>query len=168
MGPAILFCWANSSAQPLKVRPKGKLPWSTDRLTPPSSYPGQHFKQLVDKLMVKGVGAVGRALSEAFQILQQVRQPAEQGRRGGEGRWGVTATSSPQFQEAGQGSLCNQAIMLITDGAVEEYEPVLEKYNWPDRKVPPWAGGQGPGERLLLPCPRAPPREPQDDVPTSG
>ncbi|KAJ8791349.1 hypothetical protein J1605_004296 [Eschrichtius robustus] len=70
----------------------------------------EHFKQLVDKLMVKGVGAVGRALSEAFQILQQ-------------------------FQEAGQGSLCNQAIMLITDGAVEEYEPVLEKYNWPDRKV---------------------------------
>lgn len=25
--------------------------------------------------------------------------------------------------------------MLITDGAVEDYEPVFEKYNWPDRKV---------------------------------
>ncbi|XP_075050655.1 voltage-dependent calcium channel subunit alpha-2/delta-4-like [Mixophyes fleayi] len=25
--------------------------------------------------------------------------------------------------------------MLITDGAVEEYEPVFEKYNWPDKKV---------------------------------
>ncbi|OWK03584.1 hypothetical protein Celaphus_00013844, partial [Cervus elaphus hippelaphus] len=70
----------------------------------------EHFKQLVDELMVKGVGVVDRALREAFQILQQ-------------------------FQEAGQGSLCNQAIMLITDGAVEDYEPVLEKYNWPDRKV---------------------------------
>ncbi|TKC45811.1 hypothetical protein EI555_021314, partial [Monodon monoceros] len=95
----------------------------------------EHFKQLVDKLMVKGVGVVGRALSEAFQILQQVRQLAEQGRWGGEGRWGVTATSSTQFQEAGQGSLCNQAIMLITDGAVEDHRPVLEKYNWPHRKV---------------------------------
>uniref|UniRef100_A0A8C9E350 VWFA domain-containing protein n=1 Tax=Phocoena sinus TaxID=42100 RepID=A0A8C9E350_PHOSS len=70
----------------------------------------EHFKQLVDKLMVKGVGVVGQALSEAFQILQQ-------------------------FQEAGQGSLCNQAIMLITDGAVEDHRPVLEKYNWPHRKV---------------------------------
>ena len=32
----------------------------------------QHFKQLVDELMVKGVGVVDRALREAFQILQQV------------------------------------------------------------------------------------------------
>ncbi|XP_033723219.1 voltage-dependent calcium channel subunit alpha-2/delta-4 [Tursiops truncatus] len=70
----------------------------------------EHFKQLVDKLMVKGVGVVSQALSEAFQILQQ-------------------------FQEAGQGSLCNQAIMLITDGAVEDHRTVLEKYNWPHRKV---------------------------------
>lgn len=29
--------------------------------------------------------------------------------------------------------------MLITDGAVEDYEPVFEKYNWPDRKVTPTA-----------------------------
>ncbi|XP_011366186.1 voltage-dependent calcium channel subunit alpha-2/delta-4 [Pteropus vampyrus] len=70
----------------------------------------EHFKQLVDELMVKGVGVVDQALREAFQILNQ-------------------------FQEARQGSLCNQAIMLITDGAVEDYEPVFEKYNWPDRKV---------------------------------
>lgn len=25
--------------------------------------------------------------------------------------------------------------MLITDGAVEDYESVFETYNWPDRKV---------------------------------
>ena len=35
--------------------------------------------------------------------------------------------------------------MLITDGAVEDYEPVLEKYNRPDRKVPlgEWCRGMG-------------------------
>ena len=36
------------------------------------SYLQQHFKQLVDELMVKGVGVVDQALREAFQILQQV------------------------------------------------------------------------------------------------
>nr|XP_017513594.2 voltage-dependent calcium channel subunit alpha-2/delta-4 [Manis javanica] len=70
----------------------------------------EHFKQLVDELMVKGTGVVSRALTEAFGVLKQ-------------------------FQEAKQGSLCNQAIMLISDGAVDDYEPVFEKYNWPDRKV---------------------------------
>ncbi|XP_027713143.1 voltage-dependent calcium channel subunit alpha-2/delta-4 [Vombatus ursinus] len=70
----------------------------------------EHFKQLVEELMVKGVGIVNKALSEAFRILKQ-------------------------FREDGRGGLCNQAIMLITDGAVEDYETIFEKYNWPDRKV---------------------------------
>ncbi|XP_064418033.1 voltage-dependent calcium channel subunit alpha-2/delta-4 [Latimeria chalumnae] len=70
----------------------------------------EHFKQLVDELHAKGVGTVSNALIEAFTLLSQ-------------------------FKEDGQGSLCNQAIMLITDGAVEDYEPVFEQYNWPDRKV---------------------------------
>ncbi|XP_053574828.1 voltage-dependent calcium channel subunit alpha-2/delta-4 [Bombina bombina] len=70
----------------------------------------EHFKQLVDELQAKGVGTVNKALIEAFKILKE-------------------------FREAGQGGLCNQAIMLITDGAVEDYEPVFEKYNWPDKKV---------------------------------
>ncbi|XP_073477696.1 voltage-dependent calcium channel subunit alpha-2/delta-4 isoform X5 [Aquarana catesbeiana] len=70
----------------------------------------EHFKQLVDELQAKGVGTVNKALIEAFKILKE-------------------------FREAGQGGLCNQAIMLITDGAVEEYEPVFEKYNWPEKRV---------------------------------
>ncbi|OPJ80571.1 hypothetical protein AV530_010854 [Patagioenas fasciata monilis] len=70
----------------------------------------EHFKQLVDELQAKGVGTVNKALTEAFKILRE-------------------------FRDAGQGGLCNQAIMLITDGAVEDYEAVFEKYNWPDRKV---------------------------------
>lgn len=96
--------------------------------------------------MVKGVGVVSQALTEAFQILNQVPAAGEAWEGGGRGRpycsyglWPVvTATLLlPQFQESRQGSLCNQAIMLITDGAVEDYEPVFEKYNWPDRKVTP-------------------------------
>ncbi|XP_031671090.1 voltage-dependent calcium channel subunit alpha-2/delta-4-like [Oncorhynchus kisutch] len=35
----------------------------------------------------------------------------------------------------GQGSLCNQAIMLITDGAMEDYEEVFQEFNWPERRV---------------------------------
>uniref|UniRef100_A0A8C6UMM2 Calcium channel, voltage-dependent, alpha 2/delta subunit 4a n=1 Tax=Neogobius melanostomus TaxID=47308 RepID=A0A8C6UMM2_9GOBI len=35
----------------------------------------------------------------------------------------------------GQGSLCNQAIMLITDGAMEDFEDVFEEFNWPDKRV---------------------------------
>uniref|UniRef100_A0A8C6ZUW7 Calcium voltage-gated channel auxiliary subunit alpha2delta 4 n=1 Tax=Nothoprocta perdicaria TaxID=30464 RepID=A0A8C6ZUW7_NOTPE len=70
----------------------------------------EHFKQLVDELQAKGMGTVNKALTESFKILRE-------------------------FRDAGQGGLCNQAIMLITDGAVEDYEAVFEKYNWPDRKV---------------------------------
>lgn len=33
--------------------------------------------------------------------------------------------------------------MLVTDGAVENYEPVFEKYNWPDRKVTLLVVGEG-------------------------
>uniref|UniRef100_A0A668TIR7 VWFA domain-containing protein n=1 Tax=Oreochromis aureus TaxID=47969 RepID=A0A668TIR7_OREAU len=35
----------------------------------------------------------------------------------------------------GQGSMCNQAIMLITDGAMEDFESVFEEFNWPERRV---------------------------------
>uniref|UniRef100_A0A8C4TLR3 Calcium voltage-gated channel auxiliary subunit alpha2delta 4 n=1 Tax=Erpetoichthys calabaricus TaxID=27687 RepID=A0A8C4TLR3_ERPCA len=70
----------------------------------------EHFKLLVENLHAKGVGRVKNALKEAFRVLYE-------------------------FNQTGQGSLCNQAIMLITDGALEDYEEVFEEYNWPDRKV---------------------------------
>lgn len=43
--------------------------------------------------------------------------------------------SFSQFNETGRGSDCSQAIMLVTDGAVDTYDAIFAKYNWPDRKV---------------------------------
>ncbi|XP_073803266.1 voltage-dependent calcium channel subunit alpha-2/delta-4 isoform X2 [Danio rerio] len=70
----------------------------------------EHFKLLVQELQVKGEGKVKKAMKESFKILNEAA--AE-----------------------GRGSLCNQAIMLITDGAMEDFQQVFEEFNWPDRKV---------------------------------
>uniref|UniRef100_A0A8C7HT74 Calcium voltage-gated channel auxiliary subunit alpha2delta 4 n=1 Tax=Oncorhynchus kisutch TaxID=8019 RepID=A0A8C7HT74_ONCKI len=70
----------------------------------------EHFKVLVDDLHVKGEGKVAKAMKESFKILNEV-------------------------STKGQGSLCNQAIMLITDGAMEDFKDVFEEFNWPDRRV---------------------------------
>uniref|UniRef100_A0A8C1S698 Calcium voltage-gated channel auxiliary subunit alpha2delta 4 n=1 Tax=Cyprinus carpio TaxID=7962 RepID=A0A8C1S698_CYPCA len=67
----------------------------------------EHFKLLVEELQVKGEGKVKKAIKESFKILNEV--------------W--------------RGSLCNQAIMLITDGAMEDFQQVFEEFNWPERKV---------------------------------
>ncbi|MBN3304576.1 CA2D4 protein, partial [Amia calva] len=70
----------------------------------------EHFKLLVEELQAKGMGKVKKGMKEAFRILNQ-------------------------FNQTGQGSLCNQAIMLISDGAMEDFKTVFEDYNWPDRKI---------------------------------
>uniref|UniRef100_A0A8C2E1U5 Calcium voltage-gated channel auxiliary subunit alpha2delta 4 n=1 Tax=Cyprinus carpio TaxID=7962 RepID=A0A8C2E1U5_CYPCA len=67
----------------------------------------EHFKLLVEELQVKGEGKVKKAIKESFKILNEVCR----------------------------GSLCNQAIMLITDGAMEDFQQVFEEFNWPERKV---------------------------------
>ncbi|KAF3856312.1 hypothetical protein F7725_017035, partial [Dissostichus mawsoni] len=69
-----------------------------------------HFREHLKKLFAKGIGLLGVALAEAFTILNE-------------------------FNQTGHGSLCSQAIMLVTDGATEMYDDVFEKYNWPERKV---------------------------------
>ncbi|XP_058855877.1 voltage-dependent calcium channel subunit alpha-2/delta-3-like isoform X1 [Acipenser ruthenus] len=69
-----------------------------------------HFREHLDKLFAKGIGMLNIALTEAFTLLND-------------------------YNRTGQGSICSQAIMLITDGAVDTYDAVFAKYNWPDRKV---------------------------------
>uniref|UniRef100_A0A8B9ZMZ6 Calcium voltage-gated channel auxiliary subunit alpha2delta 3 n=1 Tax=Anas zonorhyncha TaxID=75864 RepID=A0A8B9ZMZ6_9AVES len=70
----------------------------------------EHFREHLDKLFAKGIGMLDIALNEAFNTLNE-------------------------FNHTGQGSICSQAIMLITDGAVDTYDTIFAKYNWPDRKV---------------------------------
>ncbi|KAK3512976.1 hypothetical protein QTP70_033865 [Hemibagrus guttatus] len=69
-----------------------------------------HFRAHLDRLFAKGLGLLGDALTEAFTVLNE-------------------------FNEAGRGSVCSRAIMLVTDGATQMYDDVFEKYNWPERKV---------------------------------
>uniref|UniRef100_A0A8C2X6Y6 Calcium voltage-gated channel auxiliary subunit alpha2delta 4 n=1 Tax=Cyclopterus lumpus TaxID=8103 RepID=A0A8C2X6Y6_CYCLU len=46
-----------------------------------------------------------------------------------------THTHTLSHTHTGRGSMCNQAIMLITDGAMEDFESVFEEFNWPERRV---------------------------------
>ncbi|XP_048113421.1 voltage-dependent calcium channel subunit alpha-2/delta-4 isoform X1 [Alosa alosa] len=70
----------------------------------------EHFKLLVNELHVKGEGKVKKAMKESFKVLNEA-------------------------SANGKGSLCNQAIMLITDGAMEDFQEVFEEFNWPEKKV---------------------------------
>uniref|UniRef100_A0A8C2X8R2 Calcium voltage-gated channel auxiliary subunit alpha2delta 3 n=1 Tax=Cyclopterus lumpus TaxID=8103 RepID=A0A8C2X8R2_CYCLU len=69
-----------------------------------------HFREHLNKLFAKGIGMLDIALTEAFNLLGD-------------------------FNETGRGSECSQAIMLVTDGAVDTYDAIFAKYNWPERKV---------------------------------
>ncbi|KAK8393339.1 hypothetical protein O3P69_013382 [Scylla paramamosain] len=44
-------------------------------------------------------------------------------------------TTNSQYNKSGQGSQCNQAIMLVTDGAPDNYEKIFSTYNWPHFQV---------------------------------
>uniref|UniRef100_A0A3B5LPB7 VWFA domain-containing protein n=1 Tax=Xiphophorus couchianus TaxID=32473 RepID=A0A3B5LPB7_9TELE len=70
----------------------------------------QCYFLLVEELHVKGEAQIKNAMKESFKILNEARMN-------------------------GQGSMCNQAIMLITDGAMENFESVFEEFNWPERRV---------------------------------
>lgn len=40
-----------------------------------------------------------------------------------------------QYNRTGQGCQCNQAIMIITDGAPSSYKDIFKVYNFPHRPV---------------------------------
>ena len=40
-----------------------------------------------------------------------------------------------QEEKVGEGSICNKAIMIITDGAPENYVDVYSRSNWPEKAV---------------------------------
>lgn len=103
----------------------------------PSFFLSQHFKLLVEELHVKGEAKIKNAMKESFKILNEVR-----GCLGWLCSWKVEVrfwlccpTVCLQARVNGQGSMCNQAIMLITDGAMEDFESVFEEFNWPERRV---------------------------------
>ncbi|KAI1306008.1 Voltage-dependent calcium channel subunit alpha-2/delta-3 [Halotydeus destructor] len=66
----------------------------------------REFKEKLDTLNTTEIANFTVALTHAFQTLKD-------------------------FTNAKQGSNCNQAIMLVTDGAPETYEDIFKEQNWP-------------------------------------
>lgn len=66
----------------------------------------QLFKDFLSDLNTTEIADFEKALVKAFEILQDSNR-------------------------SGRGSQCNQAIMLITDGAPDTYKRIFEKYNYP-------------------------------------
>lgn len=77
-----------------------------DDLVPASRQNIREFKERLDTLNTSEIANFTSALTHAFETLNTVAKNKE-------------------------GSLCNQAIMLVTDGAPGNFEPIFERYNWP-------------------------------------
>jgi len=67
------------------------------------------FKQCLKNLTVNSTSGTEKALRKAFHTLQKAR-------------------------ESNRGALCNQAIMLITDGAADDFQKLIDELD-PDKKV---------------------------------
>ncbi|XP_042222529.1 voltage-dependent calcium channel subunit alpha-2/delta-3-like [Homarus americanus] len=72
------------------------------------------FKKALNFGETKDIANFTQALTQAFELLQR---------------------SNSKYNKSGQGSQCNQAIMVVTDGAPYNYEEIFEKYNWPHLQV---------------------------------
>ncbi|KAG0723165.1 Voltage-dependent calcium channel subunit alpha-2/delta-4 [Chionoecetes opilio] len=68
------------------------------------------FKKALKNIETKEIANFTQALTTAFELLQR-------------------------YNKSGQGSQCNQAIMLVTDGAPYNFEEIFSKYNWPHLQV---------------------------------
>ncbi|KAK8393336.1 hypothetical protein O3P69_013382 [Scylla paramamosain] len=72
------------------------------------------FKKALKTIETKEIANFSKALIKAFELLQR---------------------TNSQYNKSGQGSQCNQAIMLVTDGAPDNYEKIFSTYNWPHFQV---------------------------------
>ncbi|KAK8393331.1 hypothetical protein O3P69_013382 [Scylla paramamosain] len=72
------------------------------------------FKKALKTIETKEIANFSKALIKAFELLQR---------------------SNSKYNKSGQGSQCNQAIMLVTDGAPDNYEKIFSTYNWPHFQV---------------------------------
>ncbi|XP_022687695.1 voltage-dependent calcium channel subunit alpha-2/delta-3-like isoform X1 [Varroa jacobsoni] len=70
----------------------------------------REFKEYLNKLDTQNIANFSSALTEAFELLQR-------------------------FNRSKGGSQCNQAIMLITDGAPSNYQDIFFRYNYPNIPV---------------------------------
>lgn len=70
----------------------------------------REFKQNLSNLDTQNIANFTAALTQAFEMLQY-------------------------YNKSRLGSQCNQAIMLVTDGAPYTYEEIFRRYNWPNIPV---------------------------------
>lgn len=68
------------------------------------------FKKALSSVETMEIANFTKALTKAFELLQR-------------------------YNKSGQGSQCNQAIMLVTDGAPYNFEEIFSRYNWPHLQV---------------------------------
>ena len=66
----------------------------------------REFKEQTEGMNTSGIANFSIALSHAFETLNEA-------------------------YDSKQGSVCNQAIMIVSDGAPGTFEDIFEKYNWP-------------------------------------
>ncbi|XP_042866584.1 voltage-dependent calcium channel subunit alpha-2/delta-3-like isoform X9 [Penaeus japonicus] len=72
------------------------------------------FKKALSSVETMEIANFTKALTKAFELLQR---------------------KNSKYNKSGQGSQCNQAIMLVTDGAPYNFEEIFSKYNWPHLQV---------------------------------
>ncbi|XP_050730037.1 voltage-dependent calcium channel subunit alpha-2/delta-3-like isoform X17 [Eriocheir sinensis] len=72
------------------------------------------FKKALKTIETKEIANFTQALTTAFELLRR---------------------ANSKYNRSGQGSQCNQAIMLVTDGAPYNFEEIFAEYNWPQLHV---------------------------------
>lgn len=77
-----------------------------ENLVPATKQNIREFRDRLEGLNTSDIANFTQALTFAFETLNRYAREKE-------------------------GAMCNQAIMLITDGAPDNFQPIFEKYNWP-------------------------------------